>query len=54
MTDDVVSEFHRLRPQLVIELGTYLGGTTLFLAHQLDALGGGQVQWQPEKTPGWL
>jgi cephalosporin hydroxylase len=32
-----------VRPQLVIELGTYLGGTTLFLAHQLDALGGGQV-----------
>ena len=32
-----------VRPQLVIVLGTYLGGTTLFLAHQLDALGGGQV-----------
>ena len=32
-----------VRPQLVIELGTYLGGTTLFLAHQLDALGSGQV-----------
>ncbi|MDB5334831.1 MAG: Cephalosporin hydroxylase [Planctomycetaceae bacterium] len=34
---------HEVRPALVIELGTYLGGTTLFLAHQLDAFGSGQV-----------
>lgn len=32
-----------LRPVLVIEIGTYLGGTTLFLAHQLEALGQGTV-----------
>ncbi len=32
-----------LRPSLVIELGTFLGGTTLFLAHQFDALGNGNV-----------
>jgi len=33
-----------VRPRLVIELGTYLGGTTLFLAHQLELLGdGGRV-----------
>lgn len=31
------------RPTLVVELGTYLGGTTLFLAHQLEALGRGTV-----------
>lgn len=34
---------HDVRPSLVIELGTYLGGTTLFLAHQLDLLGTGRV-----------
>jgi cephalosporin hydroxylase len=32
-----------VRPALVIELGTYLGGTTLFLAHQLELLGTGRV-----------
>jgi len=32
-----------LRPSLVVELGTYLGGTTLFIAHQLDALMNGQI-----------
>jgi len=32
-----------VRPALVIELGTYLGGTTLFLAHQLATLGSGIV-----------
>lgn len=26
-----------VKPRLVIELGTYLGGTTLFLAHQLES-----------------
>jgi cephalosporin hydroxylase/SAM-dependent methyltransferase len=34
---------HEVRPALVIELGTYIGGTTLFLAHQLDQLGTGRV-----------
>lgn len=34
---------HDVRPALVIELGTYLGGTTLFLAHQLELLGQGRV-----------
>jgi cephalosporin hydroxylase len=34
---------HEVRPALIIELGTYLGGTTLFLAHQLEHLGRGQV-----------
>jgi cephalosporin hydroxylase len=32
-----------LRPALVIELGTYFGGTTLFLAHQLELLAAGYV-----------
>ena len=32
-----------VRPALVIELGTFLGGTTLFLAHQLELLGKGSV-----------
>jgi cephalosporin hydroxylase len=32
-----------IKPQLVIELGTYMGGTALFIAHQLDALGKGTV-----------
>lgn len=30
-----------VKPALVVELGTYLGGTTLFLAHQLELHGGG-------------
>lgn len=34
---------HEIRPGLVVELGTYLGGTTLFLAHQLELLGCGRV-----------
>lgn len=32
-----------VKPRLVIELGTYLGGTALFLAHQLECLGAGRV-----------
>lgn len=32
-----------VRPALVIELGTYLGGTTLFLAHLLQLMGAGHV-----------
>lgn len=32
-----------VKPRLVIELGTYLGGTTLFLADQLESLGAGRV-----------
>lgn len=34
---------HDVRPALVIELGTYLGGTTLFLAHQLELLQAGNI-----------
>ena len=34
---------HELRPSLVVELGTYRGGTTLFLAHHLQLLGAGLV-----------
>ncbi|MDB5384453.1 MAG: Cephalosporin hydroxylase [Planctomycetaceae bacterium] len=34
---------HEVRPALVIELGTYLGGTTLFLAHQVELFGYGAV-----------
>ena len=34
---------HDVRPALVIELGTFLGGTTLFLAHQLELLNSGCV-----------
>lgn len=34
---------YELKPAWVIELGTYLGGTTLFLAHQLELLGFGRV-----------
>ncbi len=32
-----------LRPDLVVETGTLLGGTTLFLAHALDLVGKGKV-----------
>lgn len=34
---------HDVAPTLIVELGTYLGGTTLFLAHLLDVLGNGRV-----------
>lgn len=34
---------HDVRPGLVVEIGTYLGGTTLFLAHQLELFGQGRV-----------
>lgn len=34
---------HDVRPGLVIELGSYLGGTALFLAHQLELLRAGTV-----------
>lgn len=34
---------HDVRPALVIELGTFLGGTTLFLAHQLELFNCGSV-----------
>lgn len=34
---------HELRPELIIETGTYLGGTTLFLASMCDLLGRGEV-----------
>jgi cephalosporin hydroxylase len=34
---------HEVRPELIIETGTYLGGTTLFLASICDLLGRGQI-----------
>lgn len=34
---------HRLRPSLIIETGTYRGGSALFLAHCLDRIGHGEV-----------
>jgi cephalosporin hydroxylase len=37
---EIISE---LRPDLVIETGTLLGGTSLFLAQSLDAIGKGKV-----------
>lgn len=37
---EIISE---LRPDLVLETGTLLGGTTLFLAHMLDILDHGKV-----------
>jgi cephalosporin hydroxylase len=37
---EIISE---LRPDVVVETGTLLGGTTLFLAHALDLIGQGQV-----------
>jgi len=33
----------QVRPDLVLETGTHLGGSALFLAHMLDLLGHGQV-----------
>jgi cephalosporin hydroxylase len=32
-----------LRPQLIVETGTYSGGSALFMAHMLDILGEGEV-----------
>jgi cephalosporin hydroxylase len=34
---------YELRPELIVEAGTYLGGTTLFLASICDLLGRGEV-----------
>jgi cephalosporin hydroxylase len=34
---------YEVRPELVVELGTFRGGSTLFLAHQMDLLGKGRV-----------
>lgn len=34
---------HRLRPDVIVETGTYKGGSALFMAHVLDALGHGKV-----------
>jgi cephalosporin hydroxylase len=31
------------RPDLIIETGTYMGGSTLFMAHMLDILGKGEI-----------
>lgn len=33
----------KIRPSLVIETGTFAGGSALYLAHQLDAIGGDGV-----------
>jgi cephalosporin hydroxylase len=35
--------FHELRPDVLIETGTYLGGSTLFFAAMFDLLGHGRV-----------
>jgi cephalosporin hydroxylase len=34
---------HEIRPDLVIETGTHLGGSALFMAHVLDLLGKGEI-----------
>lgn len=34
---------HELRPDVIVECGTYLGGSTLFFAHLCDLLGHGRV-----------
>ena len=34
---------NEVKPDLVIETGTYLGGSALFIAHLLDILGNGKV-----------
>lgn len=34
---------HEVRPTLIIETGTHLGGSALYLAHVLDILGTGEV-----------
>jgi cephalosporin hydroxylase len=34
---------HEVRPDLVIETGTHLGGSALFMAHVLDLLGKGEI-----------
>jgi cephalosporin hydroxylase len=33
----------RLRPDLIVESGTWAGGSALFLAHMLDLMGNGQI-----------
>ena len=33
----------KVRPAIVVELGSYLGGSALFLAHQMDAMGVGSI-----------
>jgi cephalosporin hydroxylase len=37
---DIICE---IKPDLIIETGTFLGGSTLFLAHMLDLVGRGKV-----------
>lgn len=34
---------HEVKPDLIIETGTFLGGSTLFMAHMLDIIGKGQI-----------
>jgi cephalosporin hydroxylase len=40
MYQEIIAE---VRPQLVVETGTYLGGSALFIAQMLDLLGQGEV-----------
>jgi cephalosporin hydroxylase len=34
---------HEIRPDVIIETGTHLGGSALFMAHMMDLLGKGEV-----------
>ena len=34
---------HEIRPDLVIETGTHMGGSALFIAHMLDLIGKGEI-----------
>lgn len=34
---------HEVQPEIILEIGSYQGGSTLFLAHMLDLIGHGQV-----------
>jgi cephalosporin hydroxylase len=52
------------RPELIVEIGTALGGSALFMAHMLDIIGSGRVVTvdikrrdaaaPPRKVPGGL
>jgi cephalosporin hydroxylase len=35
--------FHEIRPDVILETGTHLGGSALFMAHMMDLLGKGEV-----------
>jgi cephalosporin hydroxylase len=34
---------HEIRPDLVVETGTHLGGSALFMAHMMDIIGKGEI-----------